>query len=376
MTEPNACTGTSPVCGADDACRGCAIDAECASMTCLPNGSCAAAGSVLYAAPAPPDGATANCTPTAMCTLTRAIELVDGTRSTIRLDPGRYDLAGSLAISTSMRIVGRGAAIDRNAGGTGATLIIADGADVALDYVAIQGGDGDTTGFGVGCTTASLTGRAIAIAGNAAAGINSVGCRVALVDAQITGNQGVGIAASGGSLSVTRSLVIANQSGGVVATSALFDLENDVIARNGSPTSAFGGVLISQITAPGSHVFEFNTVAQNQATAGSTPGVICSVVATPLAFGNSIVFGNASAAQVEGSACTWTYSDIGPLPAPGTGNLVSDPQFIAPAQNNFHLQGSSALRSAADPAAALSEDIDGEVRPLGGGRDIGADEIK
>jgi len=374
--QSSACSDASPVCGAEDACRGCAADAECASMTCLPDGSCAVPGSVLYAAPAPAGGVTANCTPTAMCTVARAVELVDGTRSTIRLDAGRYDVIGSLALGTSMRLVGRDAVIDRDAGGTGATLIVADGATLALDYLTVEGGDGDTTGFGIGCTAATVIGREIGVAGNAAAGINSVGCSVILDRARIAMNQGPGLAASGGSLVMTRSLVMANQGGGLVVTAVPFDLQNNVIVKNGNPTSAFGGVLISQIITRGTHVFDFNTVAQNQATEGSTPGVICSVVTTPLTFGNDIVFGNTSGTQVEGGNCAWTYSDIGPVPVVGTGNLTSDPQFIAPAQNNFHLQGTSPLRDVADPAATLGQDIDDDTRPQGSGRDVGADEIK
>jgi hypothetical protein len=240
----------------------------------------------------------------------------------------------------------------------------------------VQGGDGAATGFGIDCAAATLTGRDIAVEGNAAAGINSIGCAVTLHHARVAGNQGPGIAASGGSVAMARSLVVANQGGGVVLASALFDLNNNFIVRNGNPTSGFGGVLISQVTTRGTHVFEFNTVAHNQATIGSTPGVICTIVTAPLSFGSSIVFGNATGTQVEGANCAWSYSDIGPVPVVGTGNIVSDPQFTAPAQNNFHLQVASPLRDAADPAATLADDIDGEARPQGSGRDVGADEIK
>jgi hypothetical protein len=373
-SESQACSDVAPVCGEGGACRGCGADGECPSMTCLPDGACAAVGSVLYAAP---DGAsTANCTPTAACTLARAVELVDGTRSTIRLAEGRYALADTLALTVSMHIVGRGAAIDRDAGGTGATLTIGAGTAVTLDYLTVEGGDGDSVGFGIDCAAASLMGREISVIGNAAAGLNSVGCSVVIDRAQLAMNQGPGIAVSGGSAAVARSVIAANQSGGAVIAGAIFDLHNDVIVKNGNPNSAFGGVLISQITTRDTHRFEFNTVAQNQATAGSTPGVVCSVVATPLAFTSDIAFGNADGTQVEGGNCTWTYSDIGPEPVAGTGNLASDPEFVAPAQNNFHLQVSSPLRDAADPAATLADDIDGDVRPQGSGRDVGADEIK
>jgi hypothetical protein len=311
-----------------------------------------------------------------MCALPRAVELVDGAQPTIRLEPGRYDIAGSLTLGSDMRIVGRDAVVARDAGGTGATLVIIDGTHIELDYVAVEGGDGDTSGFGIGCTAAALIGREIAVQGNAAAGIHSVGCAVTLRRARIAANRDTGIAASGGSVSMERSTVLANQGGGVVLTGARFDLQNNVIVKNGSPTSLLGGLLITQIAAREDHVLAFNTVAHNQASAGSTPGVICSVVVVALSFGSNIVFNNATGTQVEGGNCSWTYSDIGPVPAPGIGNVDSDPQFIAPEQNNFHLPASSTLRDIADPAATLADDIDGESRPQGGRRDPGADEIK
>lgn len=70
------------------------------------------------------------------------------------------------------------------------------------------------------------------------------------------------------------------------------------------------------------------------------------------------------------------FSDIGPVLLVGTGNLNLDPQFIAPAQNNFHLQASSPLRDAADPTATVADAIDDDARPQGGGRNVGTDEIK
>ena len=60
-------------------------------------------------------------------------------------------------------------------------------------------------------------------------------------------------------------------------------------------------------------------------------------------------------------------------PPDGSGNLMGDPAFVA--AGDFHIGPTSAARDAANPAATSLRDIDGEPRPLGAGRDIGADEI-
>ena len=55
--EASACTGTTPVCGTDDACRGCAAHAECGSNACLPDGSCGTDTNVAYVDPLGVDNA-------------------------------------------------------------------------------------------------------------------------------------------------------------------------------------------------------------------------------------------------------------------------------------------------------------------------------
>jgi hypothetical protein len=59
-----------------------------------------------------------------------------------------------------------------------------------------------------------------------------------------------------------------------------------------------------------------------------------------------------------------------------TGNLNLDPMFIAALQGNFHLMNGSPCKDAADPASTIPDDIDGDMRPQGPRRDMGADEIK
>src|SRR5262249_3760003 len=65
-----ACQGTTPICGANDACRGCQLHSECTSMACLPDGSCADGTAVAYVASVA-QGGTVNpdCTQGTPCTL-------------------------------------------------------------------------------------------------------------------------------------------------------------------------------------------------------------------------------------------------------------------------------------------------------------------
>jgi len=362
----------------DDTCRGCAADAECASLTCLPDGACADAGTVLYAAP---DGsAAANCRTTAKCSLLRAVALIDGTKSTIRLDPGLYLLPGTLALPFSVHLVGRDAVLERAGSGTGETLLVGVDADIVLDYLSVRGADGDAVGHGIGCHEATLTAREVTIEGNAAGGLWSDQCAVAISHSRIASNRGVGLDVAGGSVTMTRSTMTANQGGAIrIVGRTDYDLENNLIVKNGDAALGFGGLWIMSIAMDGNRVFEFNTVAFNQAAGGVPPGVECDFVMTPLVFSNNIVFGNVSAStanQVDGANCTWRYSDIGPVAVAGPGNLAADPEFADLMHGDYHLMATSPLRDAADPAATQAVDLDGDSRPEGAAPDIGADEIK
>jgi hypothetical protein len=479
--EPGTCGGTTPVCGADEICHGCTLDTECASLTCLPDQSCAPLLDVLYVSPSATDLAT--CMPDDHCSLTRALSLVDGTKATIRLDPAVYPLFATLTLPNDLHLVGRDAVIDRAGSGAGPILAVPSNANITIDYVTVQGGQGGG-GFGIQCSSATLTLREVTVQNNGGAGVFASSCAlaishsqisnngdagvsassdtlvisdsqissngsagisasggmaaisdcqissngsagisasggmaaisdcqissnasagvsasngvvaisdcqissntsagvsasngvVAISHAQILNNQDLGVEQSGGSLAVTRSLVRGNRSGGLLVTRATFDIENDMFVENGGPSSAIGGATITLGT-PIGNAFAFNTVAQNQAAAGTTSGVVCTSFATPVAMTSSIVFGNGAGVQVEGNNCVWTYSDIGPTPVPGTGNLSSDPLFVDPAHGDFHLQAASPVRDAADPAATLAVDLDGDPRPQGARRDMGADEI-
>ena len=63
----------------------------------------------------------------------------------------------------------------------------------------------------------------------------------------------------------------------------------------------------------------------------------------------------------------------------GGGNLFSDPHFVDPRKDDYHILSSSLAINAGDPSYQPDpgeSDIDGQRRVLGGRLDIGADEVR
>ena len=78
--------------------------------------------------------------------------------------------------------------------------------------------------------------------------------------------------------------------------------------------------------------------------------------------------------QFDGTGCTFKYSSLWPITSvpPGVGNLTGNALVD---NNTFHLMPTSPVRDMANPASNLDVDFDGDSRPQGNARDIGADEL-
>lgn len=358
-TTDNPCAREMPICMADQ-CHKCTSHMQCTlSNVCLPDGSCAdpVQAQVAYVRA----GGTGNmCTQTSPCGT-----LEDGLKTN---KPYVKVEIGTVADSKTTTIDGKtvtiladpGARLDRTTDG----LILEvknNGADVNIFDLEITGGSGVTT--------------------DAAISVPSGGApKLTLTRVTVDGNQGVGISVSAGTLMVSQSTVRGNAGGGLSISGAQFDITNSFIVQNGSAVSLVGGLDFAQIPSSGTHRFDFNTVARNVGTDAVNTGVNCGTVAAAVTFNNNIIYANAVTGigkQLGGSPmCFASYSDVGPDPAPGTTNINADPLFASVAQSDFHLMGTSPAKDVADPAATLSEDVDGDSRPQGARRDMGADEVR
>ncbi|MEJ7599243.1 MAG: choice-of-anchor Q domain-containing protein [Kofleriaceae bacterium] len=353
--QADACSGTTPACGNDHACRGCTAHAECASSdVCLPDGSCADEGTVAYVDPEGTDNS--NCTNATPCT--KVDKALATTRPYVKFT-GTTDAGATVVIenqAVTLLADPQGKLTRTN---NGLLLEVRGASQVSIFDLEVGGASG-LQGIGISMP-----------AGNTS--------MLQLTRANVSGNAGGGIFTSGGTLTVTQSTISGNAGGGVSISNAQFDLTNNLIVQNGGPASLIGGINLASVSGTGAHRLDFNTISANAGTSTVNSGVNCGIVGAAIIFTNNIIYGNTVSGggkQVGGSTnCSATYSNIGPDATPGPGNINLDPLFTNAAQGNFHITPASPAKNAADPAATLAVDVDGEARPQGSARDIGADEI-
>lgn len=350
-TDHAACVGVEPVCGADQTCHACKAHSECASEVCLPDGSCAAEGDVAYV-----DGAGTGtaCTRGAPCkTITLALALLPA-KATVKIR-GAVDDRVTLTNRDLFIFADSGAVLTSSNSGT--LLTVGGTSKVSVYDLAIKDAAGPGTGFGI-VTLPASTGS------------------FSLIRGEVSGCREIGISSNGGTVSVTRSKLTGNQGGAIAVTGGGFRIVNNFIFRNGNQdTSAFGGVSLS-FAAAGTNEFAFNTVADNRSQAGATRagGVICDV--PTFNADNNVIARNqngtsatAATAQTLG-ACVYRTTRI---QNDATGILFKSAE-VSP--YDYHvLAGSSVIDAAATPSP-VGVDIDGDARPLGAGKDQGADEFK
>jgi hypothetical protein len=374
------CTdAAAPVCDGF-VCRACEVDAECDSGVCRHDGTCAAAATVIYAAPAA-IGVGDCSTPANACDIYDANDAVDGTRTIIHLAPGTYNLeAGRLMVNADVTIVGRDAIVRRNAN-TGPVIETMNSADLTLEFATVRDGTG-SAGDGLVCNAgSSMTLRGATVDSCDESGIDADGCTLSIEGSTFSGNTGGGLSTSGGSLTVSGSTFSGNTglSPGVRSGSSTLVFVGNLVANNGSTSASAGGLVIENLSnsGAGSRV-EFNTIARNTADTGLPTNIDCA--GSQLLVRNNIIWDGVSGNPAPVGNCSYTYSIIGPSGTPtGMGVTASNPQFMN--TTAFTLSPTSPARGMADPASDLTGlaavDANGTPRPspAGGRADIGYDEV-
>ena len=360
------CAEGEPVCRGGT-CTGCTDHAQCPSGICTSDGSCGLELSIAYVDLV--GGPTTDCTKTAPCSSIERALALQPARPYVVLRTGRYTRTGALTLMDSRWIVGSGTPrpiMDRD--DEGPIILAQGGANLRLESIELSGATGPATngplmsGTGIYCRPAggapSVALRDMHVRNHQYVGIQSLNCTVT-VERSLFMQCLEGVFLQDSTATIDATEFSMNELGANL-DSGLFTFTNNIVTRN-----TFRGVELYSESA-GSKV-EFNTIVDNGFGSATGAGFNCNLM-TPTTFPNNIIARNRTA--TIGTNCTYPGSiivdtDISPL------------KFKQPdtAPYDYHLTaGSSAIDMAT--ISTMDHDFDGDVRPKGAGRDVGADEAQ
>lgn len=348
-------TGANPDAPADATVSdGCVADSACASGACREaTGECVPETQVLFVAPSGSD--TGTCTRATPCaTIAHAATLLSSSRDTIALAAGTY--AGTFAIATAAVLSGPSrdpSAAVLNAPNRNAIIARFDTAAIAVETLTIGGNTVTDAPQAVSIHNgAHVSFDRVTVRDNYRTGVFVSDSTLDVMRYEALANDYGILANETSTITVERSYVHDNKFAGLAAAGS-YRIVNTVLAKNSIGFIPFGG--------SNTGTLDFVTfAAQTSTVISSTHAITAS---------NSIFANNMTPPSAPVSI---TYSLFTSAPPAGTGNVMGDPMFVA--TGDYHIGPSSAAIDRASPAATIATDIDGDPRPAGAARDIGADE--
>jgi hypothetical protein len=347
------CSGATPVCDAG-ACRACSAHSECASGACAADGSCAVESEIAYVEPGGSD--SADCSRATKCSLAHGASLG---RRYIVLSPGTFTLSSPITFVGTVSLIGSGTTKPEvTCSVAGGIFKIGPGANVWFENLRVRGATGtNNIGSGIYCGNVPSGARHVYLTDvdltqNAYYGFFAQQCTVEATRSNFTMNGFDGFSTTDSEATIERCAAYANVGDGFNLDVGLYRIRNTFSYRNGA-------VGIDLYGNAGSTA-EFNTVVDNPGG-----GLLCEIPG--LALPNNIDVRNGTV--TTGGNCTYPGSILA--------SNVTGLNFKSPDTQpyDYHLTpGSLAIDMAI--VSAVADDFDGDARPQGAGRDVGADEFK
>jgi hypothetical protein len=343
-------------------CVACAHNADCPSEVCTTDGTCVAGDDIAYVSPGGSDGA--DCSQATPCGLAHGVSI--GRTYTV-LASGTYQTA-PLTISGIRWVIGVGA-VKPSITTTSPGPIIGVGvaSDLHLSNVQITGATNTNTssfdGVGIECANdanpRSLELDDVVVTANAANGVDANTCTVTANRSAFTHNGGLVVGGGGGiqakdhPITIDRCEFSLNSGDGLLYDGTLPLITNSFFTGNhGTGVSLSSG-------ATGGHI-QFCTIASNGAVGVHSEQ-------QPIEIANDLIANNSTASiQCTSGSCTMPGSIV-------LGTDVSTAHFKS--LLDWHISAGSVAIDAAS-GSTNDHDFDGDVRPLGNGRDVGADEAQ
>lgn len=363
------CTfATTPVC-ATGSCHGCTAHSECPSGACKPDGACADESTVAYVEVS--GAPTSQCTKLSPCnTVARAVAVTPA-RQFILIGGGTHGSAAELTFSGQRTFIGTSATpptLTRST--TGPIVNIFGGVIARFEHLEFYGATGSGDGIGIKCSNVggspSLELEDVSLRENQDGGLLGQDCTVSVSASRFTKNGGYGINVVDGNATIDRCFVSENM-GGILLDSGLVTVTNNIVVRNYHPTQNSYGIYVFS-SSPGNKI-EFNTIADNGdgSSLNIGAGLACDIQSGTASFPSNIIVRNKR--QTYGTSCMHPTSII-------SDTDITAVKFKSPdaAPYDYHLQAGSIAIDAAT-VSTLNYDFDGDARPNGAGRDVGADEL-